>query len=81
MDVSITKFRRDIFVLVNQALDGHEVWITHKGHRFQIIPEHSSAMRLGRLTPLEVINPNVPDTDLTLRKEMARAWEQDWATL
>ena len=33
MEVSITQFRRDIFSLVNQALDGGEVWFTHKGRR------------------------------------------------
>ena len=27
MEVSITQFRRDLFALVNRALEGEEVWL------------------------------------------------------
>jgi prevent-host-death family protein len=39
MEVSITQFRRRIFDLVNQAMDGKEVWVMHKGRRFKVTSE------------------------------------------
>jgi prevent-host-death family protein len=39
MDVTITKFRRDLFTLVESALDGKQVRVTHKGRKFRIVPE------------------------------------------
>ena len=53
MEVSITQFRRDLFALVNRALEGEEVWVAHRGHRFRIAPDQPSSSRLNRLTPLE----------------------------
>ena len=86
MEVSITRFRREIFDLVNQALDGSEVWVTHKGRRLKIAPEINPGdqpiRRLGRITPLEVINPDAPESKAhSLQEEMVRAWERDWVTL
>jgi len=82
MEVSITQFRQKIFDLVNQAMDGSEVWVTHKGRRFKITPDHDSGSRLSRITPLEVINPESPGfSDSSLQEEMVRAWERDWSTL
>jgi antitoxin (DNA-binding transcriptional repressor) of toxin-antitoxin stability system len=82
MQVSITRFRRDIFALVSQALEGDEVWITHKGTRLQIVPEARPATRLGRIAPIAVVNSREPEaTETALQDEMQRAWEQDWAAL
>lgn len=82
METSITKFRRDIFEMANRAMAGAEVWVVHKGRRFRLVPEEGPGSRLGRITPLEVVNPDSPDmNDAQLREEMARAWEKDWATL
>jgi hypothetical protein len=82
MEVSITKFRREMFDLVNQAMSGHEVWVVHKGHRFKITPENESGSRLSRITPMEVTNPKSQElNDRSLQEEMARAWEEDWSTL
>lgn len=81
MEVSITKFRQDIFDLVHQALEGGEVWVSYKGRRFRIAPENASAGRLARITPLQVINPDAGEGDTTLLEEMTRAWEKDWSGL
>jgi hypothetical protein len=86
MEVSITQFRRDIFDLVNQAMDGKEVWVMHKGRRFKVVPEIMPGSRLSRITPLAVINPSTPAgsikrSDRSLLQEMVRAWERDWSTL
>jgi len=82
MEVSITQFRRELFALVNKAMEGGEVWVSHKGQRFRIAPDGKPGSRLSRITPLEVINPDAQELgDSALREEMARAWEKDWATL
>jgi len=82
LEVSITQFRQDIFDLVNQALEGNEVWVSYKGRRFRIAPENQPASRLERLTPLDVVNPdNEQLNDSSLQEEMSRAWEKDWSEL
>jgi antitoxin (DNA-binding transcriptional repressor) of toxin-antitoxin stability system len=79
MEVPITQFRREIFSLVNQALEGGEVWVTHKGRRVKIVPEGKPVSRLSRITPLEVINYENGGLENTgLLEEMTREWEADW---
>ena len=82
MEVSITQFRKDMFELVNNAMAGGEVWVTHRGHRFRIAPDRKPVSRLARITPLEVINPVAPrSAEDALLNEMRAAWEQDWSEL
>ena len=84
MEVSITEFRRNIFSFVNQAWDGKEVWVLHKGQRFKVVPESKPGDRLSRITPLEVINSSTGSLkarDRSLQEEMAQAWERDWSNL
>jgi hypothetical protein len=86
VDVSITEFRRNIFDLVNQALDGKEVWVLHKGRRFKVVPEIQPGSRLSRITPLAVVRPanqaaSTKRSDRSLQQEMMRAWERDWSGL
>jgi hypothetical protein len=86
MEVPITQFRRDIFSLVNQALDGGEVWVTHKGRRLKIVPEGKPVSRLGRITPMEVmVDPKSDINDPAFKSEMQarmeREWEFDWEKL
>ena len=79
MEVPITQFRREIFSLVNQALEGTEVWVSHKGRRLKIVPEGKPVSRLSRITPMEVINYAEGGLENTgLLEEMTRAWEADW---
>ncbi|MGD0940875.1 MAG: hypothetical protein ABR905_14305 [Terracidiphilus sp.] len=86
MDVTITEFRRQLFSLANQALEGEEVWFTHRGRRIKIVPEDQPASRLSRITPIEIINSEMPTLDDVARKaqmmaEMEKAWEKDWESL
>ena len=79
MEVPITQFRRDIFSFVNQALEGEEVWVTHKGRRLKIVPEGHPISRLSRITPMDVINYEEGGLENTgLLEEMTRDWEADW---
>jgi antitoxin (DNA-binding transcriptional repressor) of toxin-antitoxin stability system len=79
MQVPITQFRREIFSLVNQALEGEEVWVTHKGRRVKIVPEGKPVSKLSRITPMDVINYENGGLENTgLLEEMTREWEADW---
>ena len=82
MEVSITRFRKDLFSLINLALEGVEIYVIHKGCRLRLMPETVPTDRLSRLTPLQVINPKAPDLeDESWKQEMIKDWEEDWATL
>ena len=72
MEVPITQFRRDIFSLVNKALEGDEVWVTHKGRRVKIVPEGKPVSRLSRITPMQVMVD--PTTDMNGRPFKAEYW-------
>jgi prevent-host-death family protein len=77
VEVTITQFRRELLSLVDQAMDGAEVWVTHKGRRFKLTPEKRPKSKLTRLTKRDyIINEDVPAD--ALLKEMTKAWEKDW---
>lgn len=82
MDVPITRFRRELFNLVNQAMEGTEVSVIYKGQRFKIVPEALAGRKLDRITPMQVIRPGVTSLeDAELKEEMQRKLEEDWKTL
>lgn len=83
VEVPITEFRRQIFTLVNQAIDGEDVWFTHKGRRIKIVPEGQATSRLSRITPVEIINPEAHELLDPARKaaEIGTPWESDWKSL
>jgi len=86
MEVPITEFRRQIFTLVNQAIEGEEVWFTHKGRRIKVVPEGQAASRLSRITPVEIINPERHDLldpahNAERLAEIGTPWESDWKSL
>lgn len=73
------RFRRDLSELVGLASEGEPVYVTHKDGRFQVVPDNLEADRFSRITPLQIINPAVPELDdAEMKREMIRAWESDW---
>jgi antitoxin (DNA-binding transcriptional repressor) of toxin-antitoxin stability system len=81
MEVTITRFRRELFDLVNQAMEGGEIWIAYKGRRFRLSPEDMPAGRLARITPIELRHPDAPRDRGPLLDDMVKAWEHDWDQL
>src|SRR4051812_3924402 len=78
MDVPITQFRKNIFALVNDALAGAEVCITHKGRKLKIVPEGGVPDKLSRITPMDIIAPGVDLEDDSWKKGVMREWEASW---
>lgn len=77
MEVPITQFRQRLFELVNQALEGKEVWVSHKGRRVRIVPE-ASLSKLSRITPMEIVVPGADLKDNSWKGEIMRDWERKW---
>ncbi len=77
MEVTITQFRQKVFELVDQALEGKEVWVKHKGRRVRIMPEHP-VDKLSRITPMEIIAPSADLEDDSWKAAMMREWDQKW---
>jgi prevent-host-death family protein len=82
MEVTITQFRRDLFQLVDRAMEGEPLTVTHRGVRIRIVPEQAARPGLDALTPLQLVNPHGPDLeDSGWKEEMIREWESDWSEL
>ena len=85
MDISITQFRRELFDLVNRAMDGAEVCVVHRGRRLKLQPLDAPTDRLSRITRIPIAEPasTPPDAapEASLLTEMAQSWEKDWASL
>jgi len=88
MEVTITRFRKEIFSLASQALEGKEIWFTHKGKRVKLVPEEAESTAnqpvahwFDRLTPMEIINPDWVEPAVSLQQEMEAEWAKDWADL
>ena len=79
MQVTITEFRRNLFNLVEQAMNGVEVHVTHKGKGFSLKPDDPPPDRLSRITPLDIIVGDLEDRPD--KAAMRRAWERDWDDL
>jgi antitoxin (DNA-binding transcriptional repressor) of toxin-antitoxin stability system len=77
MEVPITQFRQKLFDFVNQALDGKDVWVSHKGRRLRLVPEHAPS-KLSRITPMQIIVPGADLEDDSWKREMMREWERKW---
>ncbi len=77
MEVPITQFRKEIFALTSRALDGEEVWVTHRGRRLRIVPEGQPTTRLSRIAPMQVLSGGGAE-EAALLDEMRRSWEADW---
>ncbi len=77
MEVPITRFRQKLFDFVNQALDGKEVWVSHKGRRLRLVPEHAPS-KLSRITPMQIIVPGADLGEKSWKAEIMREWERKW---
>lgn len=78
MEVPITRFRRELFSLVETALDGKEVWVRHKGRRLRLVPEDQPTDKLSRITPLEIIANQADLEDQSWKISMLEEWDRKW---
>jgi hypothetical protein len=80
MAVSITEFRRNLFQLADQALEGKPIEFIHKGVVFKVLPE-TPAPKLSKLARETVVAPGANLDTAQLLKEMEAEWEKDWSEI
>ncbi len=83
MQVSITRFRRDLFRLADKAIEGERIEFVHRGVVFQVTPENVGKTKLDRLVGQPTIagNEDSAQASKELLAEMEAAWRKDWDEL
>jgi prevent-host-death family protein len=85
MTVSISDFRKNLFKLVDRALEGDLIEIVHKGETIRLLTK-PQVSKLDRLTPAQIFNPAISDedhaqADREMLASMQTEWEKDWSGL
>jgi len=83
VQVTITRFRQDLFRLADEAIGGRDVQFVYKGVVFRVQPESTQTKKLDRLVGQPTL---APDLDLEqaskeLAAEMEAAWLKDWSEI
>jgi prevent-host-death family protein len=79
--VTSTEFRKNLFQIVERALQGEFVEVAHKGRLVRLVPEDKPS-KMSRLVRRETINGTPEDLDQAQRQldtEMRTLWDEKWA--
>ena len=79
---TITRFRKDLFRLADEAMKGEIVQFTYKGVVFQVKPEKKQS-KLEKLVGQTVVAEGVDleQASKQLQTEMEASWNKDWTDL
>ena len=80
MTVSITDFRKNLFQLVERALNGEMIEIVHKNRTIRLAPTEPKS-KLSRLVQRDTLNCTWQEFDQAVRaqdEEVRSQWEQKW---
>lgn len=82
MTASITQFRKELFQLADQALQGATVEFLYRGVVFKVTPETKKS-KLDKLVGQPVLAPGVDleQASKELLAEMEASWLEDWSAL
>ena len=83
MQVTITKFRQDLFRLADAAMGGEPVQFVYKGVVFRVVPEGSQMSKLDRLVAQSTVDTEVDleQAGKELAAEMEAEWVKDWSEI
>ena len=79
--VTSTEFRRNLFQIVERALQGEFVEVAHKGRVVRLVPGDKQD-KMSRLIQRDTIVGTPEDLDrgqMQLDTEMRTLWEEKWA--
>ncbi len=80
MKVTSTEFRKNLFQIVERALQGEFIEVAHKGRIVRLIPEVKTS-KMARLVPRDTICGTIADLEKAqaeLDLEMRTSWEEKW---
>jgi prevent-host-death family protein len=83
MTVNSTEFRKDLFRIVERALQGEFVEVTHKGRAVRLVPGESPS-KLSRLVRRDTVQGTLEDLDLAMEQldaEIRESWDAKWEHL
>ncbi len=81
MKITSTEFRKNLFQIVERALQGEFVEVAHKGRLVRLVPGDKPS-KLSRLILRDTINGTLEDLDQNqaqLDNEMRTSWEEKWS--
>jgi len=80
MAATITKFRKDLFQLADQALKGESVEFIYRGVVFKVTPEKKQS-KLDKLAgqPVLATGVDLEQASRELLAEMEAEWKKDWS--
>ena len=83
VQVTITKFRQDLFHLADEALNGRQVQFVYKGVVFEVVPEGTQGKKLDGLVGQPTLDPDVDleEAGKDLVAEMEAEWVKDWSEI
>ena len=83
MQVTITKFRQDLFRLADEAMSGRRVEFVYKGVVFQVVPEQTQGKKLDGLVGQPTLDPDIDleEAGKELAAEMEAEWVADWSEI
>lgn len=76
MEVTATNFRKHLFEILDQSLNGESVEVTYKGSRIRLtVPQKGSKLsRLVRRNTLRVPADSIVESDKNFMKELEKSW-------
>jgi prevent-host-death family protein len=80
MRVTSTEFRKNLFQIVERALQGEFIEVAHKGRVVRLVPGEQPS-KMSRLVARDTIRGTVEDLEEAQRaldEEMRTAWEEKW---
>jgi prevent-host-death family protein len=81
MKVTSTEFRKNLFQIVERAMQGEFVEVAHKGRLVRLVPVEKPS-KMSRLIQRDTIRGTLEDLDHGQRQldaEMLTSWEEKWA--
>jgi antitoxin (DNA-binding transcriptional repressor) of toxin-antitoxin stability system len=81
MQVTSTEFRKNLFQIVDRALQGELIEVAHKGRLVRLVPGEVPT-KMARLIPRDTVCGTMADLDQAqaeLDAEMRTAWEEKWS--
>jgi prevent-host-death family protein len=83
MTVTATEFRKNLFALLEQVVQGETIEVSYKGSSVRIAPA-SSRSKLARAKRQKTLlcDPDaIVHSDRTLLAKMQTAWGKDWSRI